>query len=816
MRKLLDTIKQNRALAVCLTLALLLILGFVGAGVANRDRALPTPPQTEKTPNSPAPTVPLPKRSKDADKVCISEVMSKNRATLPDGDEDFPDWIELENRSDKILDLTGWRLTDKLNQEGWTLPLTKLGAGKRLVIFASGKDRTEGELHTNFALSQGETLYLLDAGGKLAGSVLCDTDTADVSLCRTESGAYVQSLYPTPGWPNDAAGYDAWQETLAPQGPLVISEVMVDNRKGLAAWSVDTSDWVEIRNVTDSAVWLGDYYLSDQVDDREQWRLPEQKLAAGAHLLLRCDDWVAADCTGFSLDSTADRLYLTGPEGLADYASLRDIPFGCSYGRLPGENGWFYFSAPNPGSLNKMGYRRVSAAPTALTPDGVFNDSEGVTVTLEAAGDIYYTTDSSVPTLGSEKYIMPILLTKTRILRAIAVEEGAMPSRPLTLSYIINQDHSLPVLSLVSDNSAVFNGMYSAGEKDREVQGVLSLYEEDGGFTIPCGIKMHGETSLVLDKKNMSVRFRGSYGQEELHYDLFDGGVDRFTNLVIRAGQDYYSGIIRNELCENLALAASDNIVTQRNKYCVLYVDGKYYGIHALQEKVNEQMYADLLGVSRKSVTVIEAEVPQNSALYQDVFSLCLNNDMSKAENYEQFCQRMDVDSLIDWMILEGYCANADLSFGNLRYCHSSEGDGLWRLMFYDLDSTFHEPELNFENVMGEIAVNWRQYSRDLIAPLLRNDAFRDRLLKRAAELLNGPLSNESTLAEIDRLAAQIEPEVARDYIRFDMTMKKWQWNIDYLRNFIRQNDWRRHNIDSLCRLLDLSQAERTRYFGKD
>lgn len=816
MRKLLNTIKQNRAIAFCLTLAVLLVLGFVGMGLANRDRALPVPPAAAMEQKQAAPTIPEPEPSRDADKVCISEVMIKNRAVLPDGEEDFPDWIELENCSGKILDLTGWRLTDKLSQEGWTFPLTKLAAGRRLVVFASGKDRTDGELHTNFALSQGETLYLLDPKGRLAGSLVCDTDTADVSLARTETGEYVPSLYPTPGFPNDAAGYDAWQETLAPRGPLVISEVMVDNRKGLAAWSVEDSDWVEIRNVSDSTVWLGEYFLSDDPDDRQLWRFPDQKLAAGAHLLLRCDDWVAADCTGFSLDSTAERLYLTGPEGLVDYASLRDIPFGCSYGRVPEENGWFYFDIPNPGSLNKPGYRRVSAAPTALEADGVFNGVEGVTVTLAAAGDIYYTTDSSAPTLASEPYIMPIRLTKTRVVRAIAVERGAMPSRPLTLSYIINQNHSLPVLSLVSDNSATFNGMYSAGEKDREIPGVLSFYEEDGSFTIPCGIRMHGETSLVLDKKNMSVRFRGSYGQKELHYDLFDGGVDHFTNLVIRAGQDYYSGIIRNELCENLALAASDNIVTQRNKYCILYVDGKYYGIHALQEKVNEQMYADLLGVSRSSVTVIEAEVPEGTALYRDVFALCRGSDMSKPENYELFCQRMDVDSLIDWMILEGYCANADLTFGNLRYCCSSEGDGLWRLMFYDLDSTFHEPELNFENVMGEIAVNWRQFSRDLIAPLLQNEAFRDRLLRRAAELLDGPLSDESTLAEIDRLAALIEPEVARDYARYDMTLKKWQWNIDYLRSFILQNHWRQHNIDSLCQLLQLTQAERIEYFGTD
>ena len=48
------------------------------------------------------------------------------------------------------------------------------------------------------------------------------------------------------------------------------------------------------------------------------------------------------------------------------------------------------------------------------------------------------------------------------------------------------------------------------------------------------------------------------------------------------------------------------------------------------------------------------------------------------------------------------------------------------------------------------------------------------------------------------------------------MTLKKWQWNIDYLRSFILQNHWRQHNIDSLCQLLQLTQAQRIEYFGTD
>ena len=88
-----------------------------------------------------------------------------------------------------------------------------------------------------------------------------------------------------------------------------------------------------------------------------------------------------------------------------------------------------------------------------------------------------------------------------------------MPSRVLTLSYILNQGHSLPVVSLVSNDKLTFNGMYYTGSKEIETPGNLAFYDGDSSFSIPCGIKMQGGTSLELPKKNMSLRFRAPTGR---------------------------------------------------------------------------------------------------------------------------------------------------------------------------------------------------------------------------------------------------------------------------------------------------------------
>lgn len=757
--------------------------------------------------------------SRDADALRISEVMAKNRSVLKDAYGSFSDWIELENISDHDVSLDGWHISDKEDGLGWAFPDVTLPAGGRLLLFASGRDSREGELHTDFSLSQGETICLTNRRGYTADEFVCETGEADLALALNGEGQVEETLYPTPGYENSRAGYDAWQESLAAEGPLVINEVMVANFLDNYLNVTGNRDWVEIKNVSAETVNLSNYYLSDSDDDYLLWQLPDRELAPGAVTLIICDSdgpqrGDRYPCAPFSLDSTSEQLFLSDNSHVVDSAYLRDIPCECSYGRMDGENGFFYFTSPTPGNNNGTGSRRVSAEPAALTPDGTYDDVETLSIELSAEGAIYYTTDGQVPTTASTPYSGPITVDKTTIIRAISVEEGGLPSRTLTLSYLLNEGHSLPVVSLVLDDLTQFNSVYSNGTKYVEMPGSVSLYEEDGSFTIGCGVTMSGMTSLILPKKNMSLKFRGAYGDAWLNYDVFDGGVAEFTDLTVRAGQDYYSAIIRNELCQNLCLQTTDSVVTQRSKYCVLYINGQYWGIYALKEKVNRQLYASQAGVSKESVTMVDGPAGVNTDFYRDVYQYVTSHDMSVPENYEHFCSVMDVDSLIDWLIMEGYCANGDILKGNVRYCRSTENGGLWKVVFYDLDATLLRTFNNFYNLLYSPQAYMQQISQ-IIMPLLKNEAFVERLLTRFAAAIEGPLSNENVLAEIDRLVALIQPEAERDAVRWHTSIARWERNLEYLKNFIGENDYAQTNINTICEILDLDDAQRETWFGE-
>ncbi len=101
--------------------------------------------------------------------VVISEFMAVNQETIADEDGDFSDWLELANVGVGSVNLDGWYLTDNASSlRKWACPGVTLGAGEYLLIFASGKDRTDpaGELHTNFRLAaSGEYLAVIMPDG---------------------------------------------------------------------------------------------------------------------------------------------------------------------------------------------------------------------------------------------------------------------------------------------------------------------------------------------------------------------------------------------------------------------------------------------------------------------------------------------------------------------------------------------------------------------------------------------------------------------------------------------------------------------------
>ena len=179
---------------IILIIALIVAAAVIAAVCIYMSPASPASPAEETAAASPAAV------QADTDSsVIISEFMEKNRAVLRDEDGDFSDWIELHNISGKAVSLDGWRISDESGDLGWAFPDVTIEPDGYLLVFASGKDKSGGELHTDFSLSEDETVYLLSPSGSVTAQAACGGTDADVSMALSNDGEWTQSLYPTPG-----------------------------------------------------------------------------------------------------------------------------------------------------------------------------------------------------------------------------------------------------------------------------------------------------------------------------------------------------------------------------------------------------------------------------------------------------------------------------------------------------------------------------------------------------------------------------------------------------------------------------------------
>ena len=87
----------------------------------------------------------------------ISEFMADNRRSTIDDDDDRSDWIEIFNPDGNSTNLNGWFLTDDPGHNlKWRFPAVTIPARGYIVVFASGKNRTNpnAPLHTDFRLNK--------------------------------------------------------------------------------------------------------------------------------------------------------------------------------------------------------------------------------------------------------------------------------------------------------------------------------------------------------------------------------------------------------------------------------------------------------------------------------------------------------------------------------------------------------------------------------------------------------------------------------------------------------------------------------------
>ena len=725
--------------------------------------------------------------------VVLTEAMPDNRNLVLG--HSF-DWVELYNPDEVGGSLQGYYLTDDPSRpEAMPLADYTIDEGSYLTVVLDDSAPIQ--------LSEvGETVYLYREGTILSQLTFGPAQNGE---SFGEAGA---CAYPTPGYANTQDGYQAYLEALVlPE--LVISEVVADN----TAYATDGMyyDYVEVENRSDKPVDLHQYYLTDSWENTNRYFFPQVTLEPGEFYLVFCSGSGALgeNHAPFEISRTGETLYLARQGVFTDALTVpADLKSNESFGRqgnLP-----VYLQATTPGAKNTEGYLNGVAMPEVNVAPGQYEQT--VQLELTGEGTIYYTLDGARPTTASAVYSGPIDITGVTTVRAMCVN-GERSSAIGNYTYAVGVSHDLPILVIAIPELSRSLLMMNI-ESSREYEAVMTLIEDgEVKFSVPFGMRLHGNDSRKGAKKNFQLRFRGEYGAGRLEYRLFeDRDIDEYDSLLLKGGsEDYINAMVRDELATSIANGTSA-LYTQARKSVVLYLGGDYWGIHYLRERFSDAYVASHLDVSEESVDIIFSTggyVQVGSASsYSALKNYVLAHDMSTPENYAYLAERIDVTSLIDWYVFRTYLDDRDLA--NIRRFRSDEADGKWRWMFFDMDWGFYQ-QSSFP--VSDI-INDPNGDPLMIRAVLASEAGQDAFLKRYAYLMETVLNEAYINQCLDDLLEEIGSEMARDRERWNKSYSSWEIHIQLIRDFAEDDKRVSLVLNDLRIYFQLSDAEMEYYFG--
>jgi len=164
----------------------------------------------------------------------INEFAASNTGHIVDPDyNDDADWIELYNAGDSPVRISGYYLTDNLNNpDKWQISRNiTISAGEYLLIWADDYDTG---LHTSFKLAaEGEEIGLFTPDLAVVDTIRFSTQKADVSFGRNPANLNQWGYFrqPTPNAPNSTAFYVDFVKSIpdfTPWGGLYNAQLAVE------------------------------------------------------------------------------------------------------------------------------------------------------------------------------------------------------------------------------------------------------------------------------------------------------------------------------------------------------------------------------------------------------------------------------------------------------------------------------------------------------------------------------------------------------------------------------------------------------------
>ncbi|MHB0755468.1 CotH kinase family protein [Polaribacter sp. M15] len=504
--------------------------------------------------------------------------------------------------------------------------------------------------------------------------------------------------------------------------------------------------------------------------------------------------------TNFKIASKSETLFLADANGeIVDEITAAKLPPNSSIGISINSDNIVHYTETTPGFKNS-----TNEFLGVVTNSVVFSHQGGVIqnpINLVLSGnasneDIRYTLDGREPNASSLLYTNPIQINNNKNIRAKLFSNNQLPSKTYTKSYILGANHQLDIISLTTEPRNLFDedyGIYVFGAEgtynnqvpyyganfweDWERPIHFAFYENDSDEIAEFngGIKIFGGWSRGQnDQRSLALFARGQYGDTEFKHSFFNTlNYTDFQSLVLRnSGQDWLKSSMKDIMLTSLMRGS--NLDFQEHNPTATYINGKYWGMYNLREKVNEHMLASKHNINADDVTLLtnNAEVLEgNNEEYNNLINYINTTDLSIATNFEYVNQQIDIKEYILYQAANIFFNNTDWPGNNIKFWKHPEGK--WRWIMYDTDFSFgpfwnagnyYEDTLNF--ALEPYGPAWPNpsWSTLLFRRLITNTAFRNQFINRYADELNSRFLPEHIKNHIDAIHQTIAPEIEAHY----------------------------------------------------
>jgi hypothetical protein len=383
--------------------------------------------------------------------------------------------------------------------------------------------------------------------------------------------------------------------------------------------------------------------------------------------------------------------------------------------------------------------------------------------------------------------------------------------------------YALPFLSLSTANSNLFDaatGIYANPLEtgslwERAASAEYVRTNQTSGFGINCGLRIHGDTTrpfATTRKKAFSLRFRAQYGAGNLSCDLFDdpaaarsfndllvrgGGLDAWNNGYQHTQAQYLRNAFAAQLQRDMGNPAPHSTPTH------VYLDGLYWGVYDISEKLTGDFAADYFGGSANNWDVFNSEWDQgdNTAFYallgmvnagtltNAVYQKIQGNNPDRTRN-PAYPVYFDAANYSDYVLLQMWYGNREWIDNNLCLMRNRDNATSTGFKWSVWDS---EAGMTDNGDGGtNLDMTAQGDPTGLRGALFENAEFRLQFADRMQKHLfhGGALTAEAAAARYRELADRIEPALVAESARWGdqdgnaaHTLAEWRTERDWVLN---------------------------------